>query len=375
MRAFTCPDCSSLVPFDATRCLVSDSDLGYSRADRAMLVLHDGQTASGLVRCTNNDIAACNWLTTPDRPLCDCCRLTRTRPADGDTAALPMFARTEAAKRRLLYQLDDLGLPVVGRDGDPEGGLAFDLLSSAHENVVIGHASGVVTIDLAEGDDGYREQLRIRLAEPYRTMLGHLRHETGHWYWEVLVDRPGNTDAFRALFGDERVSYADALEQHYGGEPPAGWEERYVSTYATAHPWEDWAESFAHYLHIRDTEQTAAAYGLVVEGPDDAAAPPEAPLEAVPSEQPSTFDEIVETWLPLTYALNAVNRSMGANDLYPFVLAPTVLEKLRFVHDLVQAHIPYRTPARLRSSTASSTSATASTEATAVQNPPTTSVG
>jgi hypothetical protein len=340
VRAFTCPDCFSLVPFESTHCLVSDSDLGYSRADRAMRVLHDGRTAGGLVRCNNSDIAACNWLTTPDEPLCDCCRLTRTRPADGDTAALPMFARTEAAKRRLLYPLDDLGLPVVGRDGkdgDSEGGLAFDLLSSAHENVVIGHASGVVTIDLAEGDDGYREQLRIRLAEPYRTMLGHLRHETGHWYWEVLVDRPGNTDAFRALFGDERVSYADALEQHYGGEPPAGWEERYVSTYATAHPWEDWAESFAHYLHIRDTEQTAAAYGLVVEGPDDAAAPPAAPLDAVPSEQPSTFEEIVETWLPLTYALNAVNRSMGANDLYPFVLAPTVLEKLRFVHDLVSA--------------------------------------
>ena len=127
MRAFTCPDCSSLVPFESTRCLVSDSDIGYSPADRAMLVLRDGKTGSGLVRCTNDEIAACNWLTTPDRPLCDCCRLTRTRPADADTAALPMFARTEAAKRRLLYQLDDLGLPVVGRDGDPEGGLAFDL--------------------------------------------------------------------------------------------------------------------------------------------------------------------------------------------------------------------------------------------------------
>jgi hypothetical protein len=342
VRAFTCPDCSSLVPFESTRCLVSDTDLGYSRRDRAMLALHHGRTADGLVRCANADLAACNWLV--DAPgLCDCCRLTRTRPADDDTAALPMFARTEAAKRRLLYQLDDLGLPVVGREDDPDGGLAFDLLSSAHENVVIGHASGVVTIDLAEGDDGYREQVRVRLAEPYRTMLGHLRHETGHWYWEVLVDRPGNTDAFRALFGDETLSYADAIEQHYAGEPPAGWADAYVSTYATMHPWEDWAETFAHYLHIRDTEQTAAAYGLVVEGPD-AQAPPEAPLEAVPSEQPATFDEIVETWLPLTYALNAVNRSMGAQDLYPFVLAPKVLEKLRFVHDLVTAHVLYRTP-------------------------------
>ena len=134
MRAFTCPDCSSLVPFESTRCLVSDSDLGYSPADRRMLVLHDGRTDGGLVRCVNADIAACNWLTTPDRPLCDCCALTRTRPADGDTAALATFARTEAAKRRLLYQLDDLGLPVVGRRRDPQGGLAFDLLSSARRD-------------------------------------------------------------------------------------------------------------------------------------------------------------------------------------------------------------------------------------------------
>ena len=170
---------------------------------------------------------------------------------------------------------------------DPDGGLAFDLLSSAHEKVTIGHASGVVTIDLAEGDDGYREQLRVRLAEPYRTMLGHLRHETGHWYWEVLVDRPGNTDAFRALFGDEtRRATPTRSSSTTGASRRRGGRSEYVSTYATAHPWEDWAESFAHYLHIRDTEQTAAAYGLVVEGPDAQRAPPEAPLEAVPSEQP-----------------------------------------------------------------------------------------
>jgi hypothetical protein len=344
VRAFACPDCSSLVPFEATRCMVSDSDLGYSRTDRALRVLHDGCTADGLVRCANAGLAACNWLTSPDRPLCECCALTRTRPADRDTAALPTFASTEAAKRRLLYQLDDLGLPVVGRDTDPDGGLAFDLLSGG--SVTIGHASGVVTIDLAEGDDGYREQLRVRLAEPYRTMLGHLRHETGHWYWEVLVARTGRAEEFRTLFGDESADYADALARHYANDPPAGWEQEHVSTYATAHPWEDWAESFAHYLHIRDTEQTAAAYGLVVEGPD-AQAPPEAPLEAVPRERPASFDEIVGTWLPLTYALNAVNRSMGASDLYPFVLTPAVLAKLRFVHDLVDARLPYRTPAEV----------------------------
>jgi len=106
-----------------------------------------------------------------------------------------------------------------------------------------------------------------------------------------------------------------------------------VSTYATAHPWEDWAESFAHYLHIRDTLQTAAAYGMQVAGPT-----PDASLAATPREDPGGFAEIVDTWLPLTYALNAVNRSMGKDDLYPFVLSAPVMAKLAFVHDLVAGH-------------------------------------
>jgi hypothetical protein len=251
--------------------------------------------------------------------------LTRTRPADDDADGMLAFARTEAAKRRLVYQLDDLGLSTVG--------VAFDLLSSANGPVITGHADGVVTIDMAEGDDAHREALRVQLAEPYRTLLGHLRHETGHWYWEVLVQQ--DPEPFRALFGDERADHSAAPEQHYGSPPPVGWENTHVSTYATAHPWEDWAESFAHYLHIRDTLQTAASSGLVVGGPDEAVTTPEVPLEATPREDPSGFDEIERTWLPLTYALNAVNRSMGKDDLYPFVLSEQVLAKLRFVHDTV----------------------------------------
>ena len=342
MRAFACPDCSSLVPFESSRCLVSDSDLGYSRADRAMLVLHDGRTDGGLVRCVNSGIAACNWFTSPDRPLCDCCALTRTRPADGDTDALATFARTEAAKRRLLYQLDDLGLPVVDREADPERGLAFDLLSSSGGPVITGHADGVVTIDLAEGDDGHRETLRVRLAEPYRTLLGHFRHETGHYYWMRLVEEsPEALSVFRALFGDERADYAAALAAHYASDPAPGWEETHVSIYATAHPWEDWAETFAHYLHICDALQTAAAFGIVVAGPEVGTDPdPTAPLSAVPLEDVDDFDQLIETWLPLTYALNAVNRSMGKKDLYPFVLSPTVLEKLRLVHALIRRRPP-----------------------------------
>jgi hypothetical protein len=203
--------------------------------------------------------------------------------------------------------------------------VAFDLLSSAQEPVTTGHADGVVTIDLAEGDDAHREALRVQLAEP-------LPHDAGPPAARdraLLLDGAGRAlpARFRELFGDERSDYAEALQRHYSSPAPVGWEQEYVSTYATAHPWEDWAESFAHYLHIRDTLQTAAAYGMQVHG--------RAPLDSTPREDPDGFAEIVETWLPLTYALNAVNRSMGKDDLYPFVLSEAVLAKLAFVHDLV----------------------------------------
>ncbi|WP_181784300.1 zinc-binding metallopeptidase family protein [Pseudonocardia pini] len=326
MRAFACPHCSFLVYFENSVCLNCSTEISYSRSARSLVRTAEGDP------CANLTLATCNWLAPDPGGLCDCCALTRTRPADDDVEGMKAFALTEQAKRRLLFQIDDLGLPLAGRATDPVGGLAFDLLSSAHEPVTTGHASGIVTLDLAEGDAGHREQMRVQLAEPYRTLLGHLRHETGHWYWEVLVDRPGRTADFRALFGDESESYMDALERHYSSEPAPGWEESYVSTYATAHPWEDWAETFAHYLHIRDTSQTASAFGISVHGPA---------LTSDPEESEKDFDALVETWLPLTAALNAVNRSMGYEDLYPFVLAPTVLDKLRFVHDLVIARPAY----------------------------------
>jgi hypothetical protein len=320
MRSFCCPSCRHLVFFENFGCLNCGTQLGYARAAHTLVAVD----ATAPARCANARIADCNWVPTGDGPLCDCCALTRTRPADTDPAGMAAFARVEAAKRRLVFQLDELGLPTDG--------VTFDLLSSAEEPVTTGHTDGVVTIDLAEGDDPHREALRVQLAEPYRTLLGHLRHETGHWYWTVLVQP--DPEPFRALFGDERADYAAALERHYRAEPPAGWAETAVSTYASAHPWEDWAETFAHYLHIQDTLQTAGAFGMVVGGPD---AVTETPLTATPGEtDPTSFAQIIDTWLPLTYALNAVNRSMGNDDLYPFYLSALVLEKLRFVHDAVR---------------------------------------
>jgi hypothetical protein len=348
LRAFACGTCRSLVFFENSICITCGSPLGFHRPSAQLVVLSQSGNGESYLDeagrsyrpCANHTIAQCNWLAddTGVDGLCDCCQLTRTRPADNDAPAMTAFGRTEAAKRRLLFELDYLGLATTPRQQDPQHGLAFDLLSSAPGRVTTGHDSGVITIDLAEGDDAHREALRVRLAEPYRTLLGHLRHEIGHWYWDVLIDSSAYYDRFHDLFGDERLDYAAALATHYEKPPTEDWEQSYVSHYAAAHPWEDWAESFAHYLHIRDTLQTSAAWGVSVGGPDlELSVAVNAQLSAQPTENVDEFGSLIDTWLPLTYALNAVNRSMGKDDLYPFVLAPTVVDKLRYVHEVVTA--------------------------------------
>jgi hypothetical protein len=317
MRAFACPTCSQLVFFENTACLNCGTELGFRWPERELGAL-DGP------RCANLETAACNWVAAGLGELCFSCGLTRTRPADEDAAGLAALRSAEAAKRRLLFELGELGLPIDG--------VSFDLLSSESQPVTTGHANGVVTLDLAEADDPHRERMRHELGEPYRTLLGHFRHEVGHFYFTVLAADEERRERVRELFGDERADYQAALDRHYAEGPPDGWQERHVSAYATMHPAEDWAETFAHYLHMRDSSQTAAAYGLELHGPD---LPAGAAFAASPRDEPASFDEIVAAWLSLSYALNAINRSMGRDDLYPFVLAPAVVEKLRLVHGLV----------------------------------------
>jgi hypothetical protein len=330
MLSFSCGHCGHLVFFENTRCLNCDTPLGVV-PERLDLVAIEGPDAH-LHRCSNAELARCNWMVDRVDTLCRSCELTRTRPADEDAAGLAEFADTEAAKRRVVFQLLELGLPGIS----PET-LHFDLLSSSSEPVTTGHADGVVTLDLAESDDARREQRRQELGEPYRTMLGHLRHELGHYFQPLLVSDDATWAHCRELFGDERESYSEALDRHYEHGTPPGWQDSYVSAYATMHPWEDWAETFAHYLHIRDTLQTAAEYGVIVHGPR--AVSTDRSLKAAPAPEAvqRSFDEVMRNWLPLTYALNAVNRSMGRDDLYPFRLPEPVIEKLAFVHDRVQA--------------------------------------
>lgn len=350
MRSFACPTCSRLVFFHNSECLNCHTPLAFDPDQRDLVALGE------LPRCANAALAACNWLVADTGAfggLCRCCRLTRTRPPDDDTEALAAFADAEGAKRHLVFELLELGLPVVPYDEATDQGLAFDLLSSRHGQVFTGHENGVITLDLAESDDVHREQVRIELGEAYRTVLGHLRHEIGHYYWPLLVSGetggphppdPAVLERYRKLFGDERVSYAGELERHYSQGPPPGWEQEHVSAYATMHPWEDWAETFAHYLHIRDALQTASTFGLTVAGPVAVPHDRAEPLRADPAQRPERgpFDETVRSWLALTYALNAMNRSMGKDDLYPFVLAPTVVEKLAFVHGLIAPGEPGR---------------------------------
>jgi hypothetical protein len=345
------------VTFESNRCLACGSPLGYSVGTGRVVVLHPGldgrpefrpRVASGadpVVErpCANQGVAACTWLAPETAPggLCVSCRLTRTRPNDGDPSGLASFARAELAKRWLVHQLLDIGLPVVSWMEDPQHGLAVDLLSSRVEPVVTGHADGVITLDLAESDDPHREAVRVELREPYRTVLGHLRHESGHYYWQRLA-AGRDLARFRELFGDETINYSAAVAQHYASGPPFGWEQEYVSAYATMHPWEDWAETFAHYLHLREMLQTAQAYGLAVRrwAGDGAGAGTLDTLDDLGAlaAEPG-IQQLIDRWLPLSYALNAVNRSMGRPDLYPFVLTERVITKLDAVHSAVLAEV------------------------------------
>jgi hypothetical protein len=326
---------------ETQECTNCGTSVGYHYPSLSLVaVAPEGALLDGTrwVRCANWSWQ-CNWVVSQEDESgrCFACRLTRRRPESDDTIALEKLADTAVALRRLLVQLFELGLPVVPYY-EREGGLAFDLLSSrSGGSVTIGHADGVITIDLAESLDAHREALRVRLGEPYRTMLGHFRHEVGHYYQQVLVASEPLLGECRALFGDERASYSDALERHYVFGAPEDWAESFISEYATMHPWEDFAETFAHYLHITGTLATAAAAGVVLDSDrvDGVIA-----HDVVPALDYSDLglDRALSDWHWLSMMFNRVNRSMGQRDLYPFTLTQPVVDKLAFVHGLVTAY-------------------------------------
>jgi hypothetical protein len=347
VRAFACPVCNGFAPFESRRCPTCQAELGLYLPGKSMVATSHGRAVidgQRWIHCTKAASRGCNWLV-PEvqdevrRGRCLADSLIRREPDADDTIAQEKLVSTTIALHRLIYQLLDIGLPV-----DPfwckDGGLAFDLLSShsAGKRVVIGHADGVITIDLVESLDAYRESLRVRLGEPYRTMLGHFRHEVGHYYQNVLVETGAGAarylDECRQLFGDERVDYQAEIARHYKFGAPDNWRESYISEYATMHPWEDFAECFAHYLHITDTIDTAREAGLVLrcDRVRFSFSRDIAPLQSYDREP---IERLLYDWKWLALFFNRVNTAMGKSPLYPFDVPPPVIRKLGFVHRVV----------------------------------------
>lgn len=387
-RAYRC-QCGSRVFFRNSVCLRCDTPLGFAPERQLLLPLAGGpqpdswtifgEPAPLYRRCGNFESpAGCNWLVAQEdvdaagqpASLCVACRLNRTIPdltIDGNGQR---WQKVELAKRRLVSSLLGLGLPVVPKVVQPEdsaaapgagvqagntqtdtegmdapatavadAGLAFDFIQPLPDGPLVrtGHEHGQITLNIEEADDDRREQIRLQMNEPYRTLLGHLRHEVGHYYWDRLIDGTPWLEPCRALFGDDRADYAEALKQHYEDGPAEGWEASFVSAYASSHPWEDWAETWAHYLHMVDVVDTAASFGLQADDfVDEAGSFTQEDLYDANDSGAETFLAWLHAWVGLTGVINEMSRSMGQADFYPFVLPRAAVPKLHFIDCVVR---------------------------------------
>jgi len=354
MRIFHCDHCGQSIFFENSVCgncghllayipdlkIVASLNPSTSSDERGPLYTTPvGRSEGRTYRLCANSLkhGVCNWAMPSDDPndLCESCRLTQIIPDISAPEKKAAWFRLETAKRRLVYSLMEHNLPIRNRIDDPVGGLSFQMKADepTGPRVLTGHDDGVITLNIDEADDVEREKRRLSMHEPYRTLLGHFRHEIGHYYWDRLIKDSNRLDACRQMFGDERADYDAALKTHYANGPRTDWNQCFVSAYASVHPWEDWAETWAHYLHMTDTLETAAACGMSLH--------PDRKDEPVMEKQPmkpahsQTFDEIIGNWFPLTYAMNCLNRGMGLADAYPFVLPPAAVAKLRFVHETI----------------------------------------
>ncbi len=355
MKIYACESCGQTLFFHNTACIRCGHKLGYLPDQLELTALEPVE--GGLWRSLNpvitqhykmcqnySEADVCNWMlpAADSEAFCVACRLNQTIPDLTLAANQALWQRLEAEKRRLIYSLMRFGLPVLSKQVDPVNGLAFDFLAddpagafSEKGRVFTGHSAGLITINIAEADDAVREEMRQQMDEPYRTVLGHFRHESGHYYWEVLIRDGQWLGECRSLFGDDTLDYGGAMQDYYERGAPGGWQNHYVSAYASSHPWEDWAETWAHYLHIVDTLGTARAFGLQV-APITGGTGGE--LSADVSFDPyhaTEFASLLAQWLPITYAIDSINQSMGQPELYPFVLSPPVIEKLGFVHRVI----------------------------------------
>lgn len=356
MKLFKCDHCGQPVYFENTYCVQCNASLGFDPQRMDVLALqpagdnsyvifdNKGNVNTATARynyCINKQYNVCNWLLPIESggEYCIACNLNRTIPDLSQKEHLDKWARIEVAKHRLVYSLLRFKLPVISKFQDEEKGIAFDFMAENNqgtERLLTGHDHGLITLNIDEADDAIREMARNQMDEVYRTVLGHFRHEIGHYYWDQLIKDTNRLQPFRNLFGDETTDYAAALKQHYSKAASDSWSTKFISAYANAHPWEDWAETWAHYMHIVDTLETAYSFGLTV---NPRVADAENVMSASLNIDPYTskyFEDIIERWIPLSFVMNSLNRAMGMKDSYPFVINEAVREKLNFIHETIR---------------------------------------
>jgi hypothetical protein len=344
MRNFACTSCGNEVFFENVTCLQCDHAVGFdpfrnkmvaleAAEDKNWLAIGDGEPSGLVSYCDNHQHDVCNWLRPAGAPsgLCLACGLNRTIPNLTEPGSLPAWRDLELAKKRLIYSLLRFRLPMDGSKWN-KGRLAFDFV----RNATTGHLNGVITVDITEADAVERIRQREYFGETYRSLLGHLRHESGHFYWTILVEAGGNLAEFRTLFGDERQDYREALASHHSNGAPPDWQNRFITAYASSHPWEDWAETWALYLHIVDGVDTANAEAHRLRAAGMAPPHPGGARSGFDAYRAARVDTLINRWLPLMIAMNSLCRSMGHEDFYSFVIPAPVDAKLAFVHRLVR---------------------------------------
>jgi len=340
MKLFQCGNCRQVLHFENTRCERCGFSLGFDSFTLNLISFQAGERSY----CKNHQAGVCNWLVEPNSRsrFCKACELNHYIPNLKDVDSHKGWRQIEFAKHRLIYSLLRLGLPLQSKMMAPDTGISFHFIDADQvvpedAETMTGHNNGVITIAIEEADPAEREQNRVKLKERYRTVLGHLRHEVGHYYWDLLIrPSPHRLARFRSQFGDERVDYSEALTRHYKNGPQPQWTQNFISAYASSHPWEDWAETWSHYLHLTDVMETANALGVSlkphVANQDNGLSM----IADVDPYLPIDFEAFLQKALSLTFAVNSLTRSMGQPDLYPFILNNTVKRKLTFIHEFLK---------------------------------------
>ncbi|WP_299200142.1 putative zinc-binding metallopeptidase [uncultured Amphritea sp.] len=356
MQIFQCGHCEHVILFENVRCERCKNEVAFEPKSLRFITVteHNGNLIEinkpqGFTwkYCKNKQQQACNWLVDSDSAsrLCISCELNRYIPNIGTIENLDGWRSLQFAKHRLVYSLLKHQLPVDRKQAPQDSGISFDFINTTQvvpkdAHTMTGHDGGKITITMNEANSVQREQARVDMHEHYRTLLGHLRHEVGHYYWDLLIrDNPVWLERYRAEFGDERQDYSQALQRHYDNGPVPDWSQHYVTEYASSHPWEDWAETWSHYLHLTDIMETATALRVSV-NPDYAEKNQGLAMTAdIDPYGQVDFDAFLSKALAVIFSANCLNRSMGQPDLYPFVLMPRVKEKLRFIHELLKERI------------------------------------